>query len=62
MEKRKLVRRVRSTKDRRLVEVHVTARAKALLKRLVSYRIQELNILGPALLRSISACFEDAGR
>jgi DNA-binding MarR family transcriptional regulator len=58
MEKRKLVRRVRADRDRRVVQVHVTPRAKALLKRLVCFRIQELNILAPGLLRSINACLE----
>jgi DNA-binding MarR family transcriptional regulator len=57
MERRKLVRRVRRGKDRRVVEVHVTPSAKALLKRLVKYRMQEMGVLGPAFARSIEACF-----
>jgi DNA-binding MarR family transcriptional regulator len=62
MEKRKLVRRVRAREDHRIVELHVTPSAKALLKRLVSYRIEELAVLGPAFARSINACFRNRPR
>jgi DNA-binding MarR family transcriptional regulator len=57
MEERKLVRRVRLGEDRRVVEVHVTPGAKALLKRLVRHRLEEFSVLGPDLARSIEACF-----
>jgi DNA-binding MarR family transcriptional regulator len=57
MEKRKLVRRVRAGEDRRIVQVYVTPSAKALLKRLVKYRIQEFRVLGPAFARAIEVCF-----
>lgn len=57
MEARKLVRRVRAGADRRVVEVHVTPRAKERMRRLVKYRIQELGTLGPAFARAIEACF-----
>jgi DNA-binding MarR family transcriptional regulator len=62
MERRNLVRRVRAKNDRRLVEVHVTPTAKGHLKRLVRHRIEELRVVGPALARSINACFRGSRR
>jgi DNA-binding MarR family transcriptional regulator len=62
MEKQGLVRRARPAKDRRFVEVHVTPSAKALLKRLVKHRIEELGVVGPALARSIEKCFRSGAR
>jgi DNA-binding MarR family transcriptional regulator len=53
MEKRNLIRRVRSIVDKRFVEVHVTPNAKALLKRLVDHRIKQLTVLGPEFVRAL---------
>jgi DNA-binding MarR family transcriptional regulator len=58
MEKRNLLRRVRSTDDRRVVELHVTPSAKAALKQLVNHRIQELTVLAPAFLYALDILLE----
>jgi DNA-binding MarR family transcriptional regulator len=58
MERRKLVRRVRGVADRRVVEVHVTPRAKARLRRLVNHRMQEIRVLGPEFARAIETFFQ----
>lgn len=61
MEKRGLCRRERSKADRRLVLVHVTPKSEKLLNRLVRYRIAELQVTGPALVRALSALVMGAG-
>jgi len=53
MEKRGLLRRERSKRDRRHVIVHVTPHGEKLLSRLVRHRIKELRVLAPTLTRSL---------
>lgn len=55
METKELFRRERSSTDRRRVLVHMTARGERLLIRLVHHRIAELRVLGPELVRALSA-------
>jgi DNA-binding MarR family transcriptional regulator len=60
MEKRGLLRRERSDQDRRSVLVHVTSRGEKLLSRLVSHRMAELRITGPALAIALQSVIEAA--
>jgi DNA-binding MarR family transcriptional regulator len=55
MEKRGLLRRERSTEDRRQVLVRVTQKGEKLLSRLVRHRLAELRVEGPALTRALQA-------
>jgi DNA-binding MarR family transcriptional regulator len=55
MEKRGLLRRERSDRDRRSVLLRVTARGDRLLSRLVRHRMAELRVTGPALARALQS-------
>lgn len=62
MEKRGLLRRERSQRDRRSVLVHVTSRGEKLLSRLVRHRMAELRVTGPGLTRALQAVILAAPR
>jgi DNA-binding MarR family transcriptional regulator len=62
MEKCELLRRVRPTDDRRVVEVHVTPSAKAVLKQLVNHRVRELAIVGPAFVGALGVLLGRSAR
>jgi DNA-binding MarR family transcriptional regulator len=53
MEKRGLLRRERSSKDRRSVLLHLTPRGEKLLGRLVRQRLTELRVAAPALVHAL---------
>jgi DNA-binding MarR family transcriptional regulator len=55
MEKRGLFRREQSAGDRRCILLRITPRGEKLLDQLVRYRIAELRVTCPELVRSISA-------
>jgi DNA-binding MarR family transcriptional regulator len=55
MEKRGLLRRERSTEDRRHVFVYLTPHSEKLLRRLARLRMTELGITGPTLVRDLKA-------
>ena len=58
LEKRSLLRRVRSRDDRREVIVHLTPRGEKILTRLAKQRINELRTAAPALVRALTAVIE----
>jgi len=62
MQNRGLIRRERSTRDRRSVLLYVTARGERLLSRLVRHRIAELRVSAPALAHTLQSAIAAASR
>jgi DNA-binding MarR family transcriptional regulator len=62
MEKRGLLRRERSDRDRRSVLLRVTTRGERLLSRLVRHRMAELKVTGPELARALQSVITAAPR
>ncbi len=58
LERRALLRRVRSRNDRREVIVHLTPRGEKVLTRLAKQRINELRTAAPALVRALTAVID----
>ena len=58
LEKRVLLRRVRSRDDRREVIVHLMPRGEKILTRLARQRISELRTAAPALVRALAAVID----
>jgi DNA-binding MarR family transcriptional regulator len=53
-----IVRRIRSTEDRREVRVGLSARGKAILEKLAQERLAELRSSGPGLVRALNLLVE----
>ena len=62
LERRGLLRRIRSKLDRRQVRVELTPRGEKILQRLSAANQSELRTLAPKLLRALRAAIAQAGR